>query len=117
MELMVVVMILGLLAIFVLPNLIGKSEEAKVDMTCMQMKSIGQVLKMYKLNHSSFPSTQEGIKALEEKNYFDEGKTPKDAWSNEFIYIKDEKSFEIMSMGPNQQEGGDDDIYYSKCLN
>ncbi len=117
MELMVVVIILGLLAIFILPNLTGKSEEAKVKLTCMQMKSIGQVLKMYKLDHSSYPSTQEGIKTLQEKKYFDEGKIPKDAWANEFIYIKKDKSFEIMSMGANKQEGGDDDIYYSKCLN
>ena len=117
MELMVVIVILGLLAIFILPNLLGKGEKAKVKITCIQMKSIGQVLKMYKLDYSSFPSTQEGITILQEKEYFDEGKTPKDAWGNEFIYVKEEKSFEIMSMGANQEEGGDDDIYYSKCLN
>lgn len=116
MELMVVVIILGLLAMFLLPNLTGKSEEAKVKITCIQMKSISQALKMYKLDSSTYPTTEEGLVILKEKNYFDESKMPKDSWKNDFIYTSLEKSFEIISMGPNKQEGGEDDIYYSKCL-
>ncbi len=43
MELMVVIIILGLLAAFVLPNLTGKSEDAKAKITCVQMKTVSQV--------------------------------------------------------------------------
>lgn len=117
MELMVVIIIMGLLAMFVLPNLTGKSEEAKEKLTCIQMKSVGQVLKMYKLDTSSYPTTEEKLDILVAKKYFEDGKLPKDSWDNAFIYIanEDEKTFELISFGPNKKEGGEDDIYYSKC--
>lgn len=117
MELMVVIIILGLLAAFVLPNLTGKSEEAKSKIACIQMKSVGQALKMYKIDNSTYPTTEEGLKTLVEKKYFQDGKLPKDPWTNEYIYISEEDSdtFELISYGANKKEGGADDIYYSKC--
>lgn len=115
MELMVVIIILGLLAAFVLPNLTGKSEEAKDKIVCIQMKSIAQTLKMYKLDTSSYPQTEEGLNTLVEKKYFEDGKLPKDAWGNKFIYIQNEDSFDLVSMGSDKKESTEDDIYYSKC--
>ena len=67
MELMVVIIILGLLAAFVLPNLTGKSDEAKDKIVCIQMKSIAQTIKMFKLDTSSYPTTEEGLKILVQK--------------------------------------------------
>ena len=115
MELMVVIIILGLLAAFVLPNLTGKSDEAKDKIVCIQMKSIAQTLKMYKLDNSSYPQTQEGLGLLVEKKYFEDGKLPKDAWSNDFIYISNESGFNLVSKGADKKESTEDDIYYSKC--
>ena len=115
MELMVVIIILGLLASFVLPSLTGKSEEAKKKIVCVQMKSIAQALKMYKIDNSSYPTTQEGLKILETKKYFEDNKAPKDSWGKDYIYTASEDGFEIISFGPNKKEGGNDDIYYSKC--
>ena len=114
-ELMVVILILGLLASFVLPKLTGKSEEAKVKVVCIQMKSISQALKMYKIDNSSYPTTSQGLKELSSKDYFEDGKLPKDSWKKEYIYTSNDDKFEIISFGPNKKEGGDDDIYYSKC--
>ena len=111
MELMVVIIILGLLASFVLPSLTGKSEDAKQKITCVQMKSISQALKMYKIDNSSYPSTEDGLP----KKYFEDEKLPKDSWGNNYIYTYDENTFDIISLGANKKEGGDDDIYYSKC--
>ncbi|MFK2824052.1 type II secretion system major pseudopilin GspG [Arcobacter sp. YIC-80] len=115
MELMVVIIILGLLAAFVLPNLTGKSDEAKDKIVCIQMKSIAQTLKMYKLDNSSYPQTQEGLALLVEKKYFEDGKLPKDAWANEFIYISNENGFDLVSKGADKKESTADDLYYSKC--
>lgn len=115
MELMVVIIILGLLAAFVLPNLTGKSEEAKDKIVCIQMKSIGQTLKMFKLDTSSYPQTEEGLDILIEKKYFEDAKLPKDAWGNNFIYIQNEDSFDLVSMGSDKKESTEDDIYYSRC--
>lgn len=115
MELMVVIIILGLLAAFVLPNLTGKSEEAKDKIVCVQMKSVGQALKLFKLDNSTYPTTEEGLNLLVEKKYFEDGKLPKDAWGNSFIYIQNEASFDLISMGADKKESTEDDIYYSKC--
>jgi len=115
MELMVVIIILGLLASFVLPSLTGKGEEAKRKLTCIQMKSIAQALKMYKLDNSTYPTTQEGLQILAQKKYFEDKKVPKDSWQNDFIYINNNDSFDIISLGADKKEGGADDIYYSKC--
>lgn len=115
MELMVVIIILGLLASFVLPSLTGKSEEAKVKITCVQMKSIGQALKMYKIDNSAYPSTEEGLGLLVSKKYFEDKKEPVDSWGNKYVYILNDEDFDLMSFGPNKKEGGDDDIFYSKC--
>ena len=117
MELMVVIVILGLLAMFILPNLTGKSEDAKKKLTCIQMSSVAQVLRMYKIDKSNYPTTEESLEILVKNSYFEDGKTPKDSWSNPFIYIlnADEKSFDLISFGANKKEGGSDDIYYSKC--
>ena len=115
MELMVVIIILGLLASFVLPSLTGKSEEAKKKIVCVQMKSIAQALKMYKIDNSTYPTTQDGLNILVKKKYFEDNKLPKDSWGNGYIYTADDEGFEIISFGPNKKEGGGDDIYYSKC--
>ncbi len=115
MELMVVIIILGLLASFVLPSLTGKSEDAKKKITCVQMKSISQALKMYKIDTSSYPTTEEGLQLLVEKKYFEDNKLPVDSWGNSFIYTFDEDIFEIISLGADKKESGGDDIYSSKC--
>ena len=115
MELMVVIIILGLLAAFVLPNLTGKSDEAKDKLVCIQMKSIAQTLKMFKLDNSSYPKTDEGLKLLVEKKYFEDGKLPKDAWESDFVYIATEDSFDLISFGSDKKENTKDDIYLSKC--
>jgi general secretion pathway protein G len=115
MELMVVIIILGLLAMFVLPNLIGKSDEAKDKLVCIQMKSVGQTIKMFKLDTSAYPTTEEGLNILVEKKYFEEGKTPKDSWGNDFIYLQTEDAFELVSFGADKKENTADDIFYSKC--
>ena len=112
---MVVIIILGLLAAFVLPNLTGKSDEAKDKIVCIQMKSIAQTIKMFKLDTSSYPTTEEGLKILVQKKYFEDGKLPKDAWGNEFIYISTNDGYDLISFGSDKKENTKDDIYLSKC--
>lgn len=125
MELMVVIIILGLLAAFVLPNLTGKSEDAKAKITCVQMKTVAQVLKLFKIDNSRYPTTSEGLKLLvsnssslsnyPKNGYFEDGKLPHDPWGAEYIYTSEGDSFEIISLGADKKEGGEDDIYLSKC--
>lgn len=131
MELMIVIIILGLLASLVLPNLMGKGEEAKRKLVCVQMKGVAETLKMFKLDNGVYPSTEEGLQALitnpSEEDYpsyapnaYLEGKKlPKDSWKKEFIYInKGGNEFDLVSLGADRKEGGEDDasdIRFSEC--
>ncbi len=130
MELMIVIIILGLLASLVLPNLMGKGEEAKRKLVCVQMKGVGETLKMFKLDNSVYPTTEEGLQALltnpsEEEypsyapNAYLEGKNlPKDSWKTPFIYINKGNEFDLISLGSDRKEGGEDDasdIRFSEC--
>ncbi|MEA1983227.1 MAG: type II secretion system major pseudopilin GspG [Campylobacterota bacterium] len=119
-ELMIVIVILGLLAAMVMPSLTGKGEEAKRDLVCVQMKSIyNGALDMYKIKNSIYPSTEEGLKILtEDGSYFKDGKMPKDSWGQEFIYINDDGTVELISLAADKKEGGKDeskDIKMSEC--
>jgi general secretion pathway protein G len=119
-ELMIVIVILGLLAAMVLPSLTGKGEEAKRDLVCVQMKSIYDgALDMYKIKHSVYPSTEEGLAALTKNDeYFKDGKMPKDSWGNEFIYLNNDGKVELISLGADKKEGGKGaaaDIRLSQC--
>jgi general secretion pathway protein G len=115
----------------VLPNLIGKSEEAKQKLVCVQMQSIAQALKMFKLDNGNYPDTEEGLKALvknpdsekypnySQKGYFSNGQLPKDPWGHPYVYIKTEDGFNLISLGADGKEGGtgeNKDISYEDCL-
>ena len=63
-EIMIVIVILGLIASLVVPNLIGQSEKAKEKLVCVQMKSLKDSLDSFKIEEGSYPTTQEGLEAL-----------------------------------------------------
>ncbi len=127
-ELLVVILILGILAAFVAPNLIGKGEQAKRDLVCVQMNSAGQALDMFKLDNGVYPETEEGLQALasnpDPEKYPNYGNAsymksiPKDSWQNPFGYLKNESDFDLISFGADRKEGGSgdaEDIFFSKC--
>jgi general secretion pathway protein G len=116
-ELMVVLVILGLIMGLVVPNVIGKGDDARIDAAKIDIQTIGQALEMYRLHNSHYPSTNQGLKALvskpggdpEPKNwrgpYFN--KLPKDPWENEYSYFNDNGQLEIISLGADGSEGGE----------
>ncbi len=129
-ELMIVIIILGLLASFVMPNIIGKGEQAKQKLACTQMKSISQSLELFKQDNGGYPETEEGLEALitnpdPEKysgfmpgGYFSSKKVPRDPWKHNYIYTATEDGFDIISLGADGKEGGEDekrDIVLSQC--
>lgn len=130
MELMIVIVILGLLASFVMPNILGQSEKAKKGLVCTQMESIKNALRMFKVDNGSYPTTEEGLEALAQNpstekyknyadgSYFTDGLLPKDSWGNNFVYLNEEGELEIISLGADGKEGGKDegaDISLSGC--
>lgn len=127
---MIVIVILGLLASFVMPNILGQSEKAKKGLVCTQMESIKNALRMFKVDNGTYPSTEEGLEALaknpddkryknyDANGYFTDGLIPRDSWGNNFVYLNEEGDVEIISLGADGVEGGKEegeDISLSKC--
>lgn len=121
-EIMVVIVILALLAALVGPKLIGRSDDARVADAKVQIRNIETALKLYKLDSSAYPTTEQGLAALITKptvgvipkNYKAEGylesKTlPKDPWSNVYIYLSpsEQGDYEICSLGGDGVKGGE----------
>ena len=66
-ELMVVVIILGILALYITPKIMGEPEKAKRVKAKMDIVSLETALKMYKLDNGVYPSTEQGLRALVEQ--------------------------------------------------
>lgn len=121
-EIMVVMVILGLLVAVVAPNIMGRSDQAKVTVAETQLTNITKALDLYRLDNSHYPSTQQGLEALvsrpsgtpEPRNWNPDGymkSIPEDPWGNDFQYVSPgiEGPYDLYSYGSDGQEGGDGD--------
>ena len=123
-ELRVVVIILGILAMYIGPKLMGRTEQAKETQTRVQIEALETALKLYKLDNGVYPSTEQGLVALVEQpetgnvpkkwrkgGYLEKGKVPPDAWGNEFIYVSPgvNGDYDIVSYGADGVPGGEDE--------
>lgn len=118
-EIMVVVVILGILAALVVPQVMNRPDQAKVTVAKGDIKAIGAALDMYKLDNFSYPSTQQGLSALVEKpggnpqpkNWNRDGylkRVPKDPWGNDYQYLSPgtQGPFDLYSLGADGKQGG-----------
>ncbi len=121
-ELMAVVVILGILAMYVMPRIFGRVDEAKVTAAKVQMKSFEQALRLFYLDNSFYPSTEQGLEALVEKpttgrvpekwregGYLEKTTIPLDPWGHPYVYLspgRNGEDYEIISYGKDGQEGG-----------
>lgn len=117
-EIMVVVVILGILGALVVPNIVGKPDEARVAAAKSDINAIGVALETYRIDNGFYPSTDQGLDALvseptgypEPRRYNPEGylkKLPKDPWDEPYGYFSEGRSFEIYSYGADRKEGGE----------
>src|SRR5262245_52654009 len=124
-ELLLVVVIIGLLAAIVVPRLVGRTEDVKIDTTKASMAGIQKALGLYEVDNGRFPTEDQGLRALIEKptsapepkkwhKYLDMRELPKDAWGKEFSYKNpgtvNTDGYDIVSGGPDETIGNDDDI-------
>lgn len=110
-EIMVVLVIIGTLAALIAPRFIQRADEAKVEATRVQIKNIEQALKLYRLQHGQYPTTNQGLETLVEpdkdgKSYLDA--LPKDAWGGNFVYLSPgvHGKYDILSYGADHKPGG-----------
>lgn len=121
-EIMVVMVILGLLVAIVAPNLMGRSDQARVTVAKTQMKQVSNALDLYKLDNNRYPSTEQGLQALVEKptgspeprNWNPDGympSLPQDPWGNPYDYSSPGITgpYDLISYGADGREGGEAD--------
>ena len=122
-EIMVVIVILGVLAAMVVPNLMGNKDKADVQKVKSDIIALENALDMYRLDNSVYPTTDQGLDALvskpdgspEARNYREDGyikRLPQDPWGNDYILNSpgEHGKTDILSPGLDREEGTDDDI-------
>ena len=126
-EIMIVVVIVGILVALVVPNIVGRSDQARRVAVENDLRAIATALDLYRADNGMYPSTDQGLRALVEKpaGYPEPRRwgpepylrrLPLDQWDNEFLYIGTGRAFELKSMGADGEEGGEEageDIAYA----
>ncbi|MBI3990643.1 MAG: type II secretion system major pseudopilin GspG [Candidatus Omnitrophica bacterium] len=123
MELMVVIIIIGLLAAVVGPQVIRKIEEAKQTATAAQIKNLETALYQFKMDNGFYPTTEQGLIALVEPptldpipkkwkdgGYLEKDHIPLDPWGNDYYYLSPgvhNRDFDVFSYGADGEEGGE----------
>lgn len=122
-EIMVVIVILGILASLVVPNLMGNKDQADRQKAVSDIVALENALDMYKLDNSRFPTTEQGLEALvskpqgepEPRNYKSDGyikRLPQDPWGGAYQLMSpgEHGKIDVFSMGLDGEAGSDDDI-------
>ena len=119
-EMIVVLAIIALVAVLIVPNVIGRPDEARVTVAKTDLKTIAAALRIYRLDNGDYPTTEQGLKALtdrptaapEPRAWASDGylpETPTDPWNRPYIYRSPGRSgaFDLLSYGKDGKEGGD----------
>lgn len=122
-EVMVVIVILGIIASMVVPNLMGNQEAAARQKVQVDIQQLESALDMYYLRNSFYPTTEQGLEALVNApasqpvpRVYPEGgfirRLPKDPWGEDYLMVSPGQfgRIDIYSKGPDRVAGTDDDI-------
>ncbi len=117
-ELMVVLVIIGVLAALIVPNVLDRAEDARTTAARTDVNNLMQALKLYKLDNLRFPTTEQGLQALlakpttgpippNWKPYVE--KLPQDPWNHPYQYLNPgvKGEIDVMSFGADGQPGGE----------
>jgi len=122
-ELMAMLIIIGLLATLVVTKVASKIDQARITTTKANLKALHAAVNQFKMDTGRFPAEDEGLIALIEQpsdvavwepgGYLETTSINLDGWNNDFIYElypESGKQFQIRSMGPDGEEGTEDDL-------
>ncbi len=117
-ELMVVLLIIGVLAVLIVPNVLDRADDARVTAAKTDIANLTQALKLYRLDNLRYPSALQGLQALLTKptvapapinwrSYVDQ--LPKDPWGNPYIYLNPgiKGEVDVMSYGADGLPDGE----------
>ncbi len=104
-EIMVVITIIGVVMATVTVAILPQLDNAKIDTTKNSMLGVQNGLKLYYAKHGKYPDTSQGLQILVTEKFLEQ--MPKDAWSNDFVYLAEGASYKIISYGSDGAAGGD----------
>jgi general secretion pathway protein G len=122
-ELMVVIVIIGIIASMIVPNIMGSQERANVQKAVSDITALEGSLSLYKMDNYDYPTTEQGLEALveqtdvepEPRRFPEDGyikRLPKDPWGNDYVLLNpgEQGKMDVFSAGPDREAGTEDDI-------
>src|SRR5690348_11569604 len=117
-EIMLVVIIIGILAAMVLPNLAGRGEQARKSTAKVDIETnIATALDLYEVDNGQYPTTEQGLEALlikpatapDPKNwsgpYLKKKQLPVDPWGRKYNYVSpgihNKEGYDLSTFGPD----------------
>jgi len=117
-ELMVVLVIIGVLAALIVPNVLDRADDARTTAARTDVTNLMQALKLYRLDNQRYPTSEQGLQALiakpstgpqplNWKPYLE--KLPNDPWGRPYQYLSPgvKGEIDVMSFGADGQSGGE----------
>ena len=117
-EIMVVVVILGILAALIAPNVISRIDDAQIVKVQQDLRAVESALKLYRLDNFRYPDTEQGLEAHvtppQDPNarwpsggYLE--RLPKDPWDRPYVYLHpgNQGEFDVYTLGRDGQQGGE----------
>jgi general secretion pathway protein G len=117
-ELMVVLVIIGVLAALIVPNMLDRADDARVTAARTDVNNLMQALKLYRLDNQRYPTAEQGLQALltrptagpaapNWKPYVE--KLPNDPWGRPYQYMNPgiKGEIDVLSLGADGQPGGE----------
>src|SRR5688500_5398113 len=117
-ELMVVLVIIGVLAALIVPNVLDRADDARVTAARTDVNNLMQALKLYRLDNQRYPTAEQGLQALVAKPaagpapsnwkpYLE--RLPNDPWGRAYQYLNPgiQGEIDVMSYGADGQPGGE----------
>ena len=117
-ELMVVLVIIGVLAALIVPNVIERADDARVTAARTDINNLMQALKLYRLDNQRYPTAEQGLQSLltrpttgpaapNWKPYVE--KLPNDPWGHPYQYLNPgiKGEIDVLSFGADGQNGGE----------
>lgn len=116
-EIMVVVVIMGVLAALIVPNIMGRPDQARVVAARQDIGALMQALKLYRLDNGRYPTAEQGLPALvggqatrqpnSGHSYMD--RLPNDPWGTPYQYLNPgvHGEIDVFSLGADGRAGGE----------
>lgn len=118
-EIVIVVVIIGILAAAIGPQLIGRVDQAQIQAAKSDIRNLETALDLYRLDNFTYPTTEQGLEALvtcpndpnltncAPSGYIN--KKPLDPWKRpyEYLYPGQRGEYDVYSLGADGRPGGE----------